>query len=534
MDDLLIRGGQVIDGTGTLAREADVAISEGRIVEVGDCAGREARRVIDASGQVVAPGFIDIHTHSDFTLPLNPLAESKIRQGVTTEVVGNCGYSTAPVLPGKAQVLQDYLGAGAPWLDYEPRSFGDYMDGWPATSVNTVMQVGHATLRLMTMGMEARSPTASELSHMESLLAEGLEAGALGMSTGLFTAPGNYAQSEELLGPSRSAEAARRDLRLACPGRGQPCVRRGARGHQHWRDGGCAGADCPPEAVGNGQLGAMCRRCLSVITEARERGVQLFCDQYPYTAGTNPLRNLLPVWVHEGGVEAMLQRLRDGEARERMRGDILQNGLTNFGRVDSWHAVRIAISPETPELAGQTVGQVAESRGIDQLDAACDILLEDKGHTRIVVTSMDEGDVQQILQSPMILVGSDGNSLAPYGVTSQGKPHPRFYGTFARVLGHYARDLGLLPLHTAIHKMTGGSATALRLVDRGTLEEGNWADVTIFNPDTVAEVATYDDPHQYATGISTVLVNGEVVIDGGEHTGALSGRVLRRGANGVG
>ena len=144
MDDLLIRGGHVIDGTGTLAREADVAISEGRIVVVGDCDGREARRVIDASGQIVAPGFIDIHTHSDFTLPLNPLAESKIRQGVTTEVVGNCGYSTAPVLPGKAQTLQDYLGAGAPWLDYEPRSFGDYMDGWPATSVNTVMQVGHA------------------------------------------------------------------------------------------------------------------------------------------------------------------------------------------------------------------------------------------------------------------------------------------------------------------------------------------------------------------------------------------------------
>ena len=533
MDDLLIRGGQVIDGTGTLAREADVAISEGRIVAVGDCDGREARRVIDASGQVVAPGFIDIHTHSDFTLPLNPLAESKIRQGVTTEVVGNCGYSTAPVLPGKAQALQDYLGAGAPWLDYEPRSFGDYMDGWPATSVNTVMQVGHATLRLMTMGMEARSPTASELSHMESLLAEGLEAGALGMSTGLFTAPGNYAQSEELLALAGVLK------------------QHGATYASHVRDEANHVFDAVREAISIGETAGVrvqiahlklsgtdnwgdVSSLLSVITEARERGVQLFCDQYPYTAGTNPLRNLLPVWVHEGGVEAMLQRLRDGEARERMRGDILQNGLTNFGRVDSWHAVRIAISPETPELAGQTVGQVAEARGIDQLDAACDILLEDKGHTRIVVTSMEEGDVQQILQSPMILVGSDGNSLAPYGVTSQGKPHPRFYGTFVRVLGHYARDLGLLPLHTAIHKMTGGSATALRLVDRGTLEEGNWADVTIFNPDTVAEVATYDDPHQYATGISTVLVNGEVVIDGGEHTGALSGRVLRRGANGVG
>ena len=230
----------------------------------------------------------------------------------------------------------------------------------------------------------------------------------------------------------------------------------------------------------------------------------------------------------------MLQRLRDGEARERIRGDILQDGLNNFGRVESWHAVRIAISPETPELAGQTVGQVSEARGIDQLDAACDILLADRGHTRIVVTSMAEEDVQEILRSPTVLVGSDGNSLAPYGTTGQGKPHPRFYGTFVRVLGHYVRDLGLLPLHTAVHKMTGGSAAALRLVDRGTLKEGNWADVTVFDPDTVAEVATYDDPHQYATGISTVVVNGEVVIDEAEHTGALPGRVLRRGANGVG
>ena len=199
MEDLLIRDGQVIDGNGTPARRADVAIRDGRITAVGDCEDREAQRGIDASGQIVAPGFIDIHTHSDFTLPLNPLAESKIRQGGTTEVVGNCGYSTAPVLPGKAEALQDYLRAGAPWLEYEPRTFAQYMEGFPSTSVNTVMQVGHATLRLMTMGLEARDPTASELSHMQQLLAEGLEAGALGLSTGLFTAPGNYARSEELL-----------------------------------------------------------------------------------------------------------------------------------------------------------------------------------------------------------------------------------------------------------------------------------------------------------------------------------------------
>ena len=198
MDDVLITGGQVIDGTGSPAVPADVAVLDGCIVVVGNCQGREARRIIDATHHVVAPGFIDIHTHSDFTLPLNPKAESKIRQGVTTEVVGNCGYSTAPALPEKVEALRDYLAAGAPWLEFRETSFGQYLDNFPATSVNTIMQVGHATLRLMAMGLEDRAPEADEMAEMVRLLEEGLEAGALGMSCGLFTAPGNYAGTEEL------------------------------------------------------------------------------------------------------------------------------------------------------------------------------------------------------------------------------------------------------------------------------------------------------------------------------------------------
>ena len=202
-------------------------------------------------------------------------------------------------------------------------------------------------------------------------------------------------------------------------------------------------------------------------------------------------------------------------------------------RVQSWGAVRISITPNQPDLAGQTVDQIAEARSIDPLDAACDVLLADAGHTRIVVTSMSETDVQEILRSPMVMIGSDGNSLAPYGITGQGNPHPRFYGTFARVLGHYARDLGLLTLPLAVYKMTGGSAAALGLVDRGLLREGFWADITVFDPQQIGEQATYDDPHQYATGVTTVLVNGTVVIDGGNHTEELPGRVLRRSSGGV-
>jgi N-acyl-D-aspartate/D-glutamate deacylase len=257
--------------------------------------------------------------------------------------------------------------------------------------------------------------------------------------------------------------------------------------------------------------------------------VRVDCDQYPYTAGSNPLRNLLPPWVQEGGMAAMLQRLGEPAARERVRAEIAAHGLNNFGRIPSWDAVRIAISPHQPEFAGRTIGDLARARAVDPLDAVCDYLIADRGHTRIVVESMAEEDVQEIVRSKDVLVGSDGTSLAPYGTTGQGKPHPRFYGTFPRVLGRYVRDLGLLSLPQGVYKMTAGSAAALGLKDRGLLREGYRADFTVFDPGVIADRATYEDPHQYAAGIGTVIVNGVVVIDRGEHTGALPGQVLRRG-----
>ena len=533
MDDILIRGAHVVDGSGTPGRLADIAIRDGRIVAVTTETGRQAHRVIDATGLVAAPGFIDIHTHSDFTLPLNPRAESKMRQGVTTEVVGNCGFSTAPALPGRVQMLRDYLAASAPWLDFRETTFTDYMDTFPATSVNTIMQVGHHTLRLMAMGHEDRAPHDDELRVMQELLAESLQAGALGLSSGLFTTPGGYATTDEMIAL------------------GHVLHRYGAGYASHIRDEANRVFEAVQEAI---TIGEQCdihvqiahlklsgtdnwggaANLLADIEAARQRGVRVDCDQYPYTTATNPLRNLLPTWVQAGGMEEMLERLAEADVRERLRQDIEAQGLNNFGRIPSWDDVRIAISPHQPDYAGQTIGDIARRRACDPLDAVCDYIMADQGHTRILITSMDEADVQTILRSPDILVGSDGTSLAPYGVTSQGKPHPRFYGTFARILGHYVRELGLLSLPQAIYKMTGGCAAALRLIERGVLREGYWADITLFDPQTIDDVATYDDPHQYARGISTVIVNGEVTIDAGEHTGALSGQVLRRGSGGVG
>ncbi len=527
MDDIAIRGGVVIDGTGAPGEERDVALRDGRIVAIEPSSTRPARRTIDARGQVVAPGFIDIHTHSDFTLPLNPRAESKIRQGVTTEVVGNCGFSVAPALPGRVDMLREYLAASAPWLPFCATTFAEYLDTFPPTSVNTLMQVGHNTLRLMTVGMANRPPTADELTQMQRLLAEALEAGALGLSSGLVPAPGGYSGSDEIL-------ALARVLR-----------QHGGAYASHIRDEANQVFEAVREAIAVGESTGVhvqiahlklsgldnwggAGRLLAESDAARQRGVQVDCDQYPYATGSNPLRNLLPSWVQEGGVPTMLERLRRADVRARVREDIARQGLNNFGAIASWDAVRIAVSPNQPQHAGQTLGDIARRGSADPLDTVCDYLLADQGHTRILVTSMAEPDVDQITGTPWVLVGSDGNSLAPYGVTSQGKPHPRFYGTFARVLGHCRRDRGLLSLPQAIRKMTGGSAAALGLVERGLLREGYHADVTVFDPAAIADRATYDEPHQYATGITTVIVNGALVIDGSEHTGALPGHVLRR------
>ncbi len=531
MHDLLIRGADVLDGTGAAAQRADVAVADGKIAAIGRALG-DARQTIAAAGLTLAPGFIDIHTHSDFTLPLNQRAEGKIRQGVTTEVVGNCGYSVAPALPGRSGELRNYLAASAPWLTFRDATFAEYVDAFPPTSVNTVMQVGHNTLRLMTAGMEHRAARPDEIAAMARLLEEALDAGALGLSSGLFTAPGSYANADEMIALGRVLR--RHDASYA----------------SHIRDEAAGVFAAVDEAA---HVGETCdvhvqiahlkisgtenwggaAKLLDRIEAARQRGVRVDADQYPYTSATNPLRNLLPVWLQDGGMAAMLDRLRDRALRRRVRDDIAAHGNASFGRLPSWDDVRIAVSPGHPELAGRTIGDLARERGADAVDAACDVVLADDGHTRVVLRSMAEPDVRTILAAPFVSIGSDGNSLAPYGVTGQGKPHPRFYGTFVRVLGEYVREQRVLSLPEAIRKMTGAPAAALGLRDRGLIREGHAADLALFDPATVADRATYDDPHRYAAGIQTVIVNGVVAVDRGEHTGALSGRVLRRDARGV-
>tara|TARA_B100000686_G_C16799028_1_gene984517 strand:- start:111 stop:1715 length:1605 start_codon:yes stop_codon:yes gene_type:complete len=526
-DKTVIQGGHVIDGTGIPGRETNIAVVDGLIVEVGPNIAVSEATVIDARKQVVAPGFIDIKTHSDWTLPIMPKAESKISQGVTTEVIGHCGYSCAPVLPGKSNELADYLSPSAPWIKFKTTTFTDYLAQYRALSVNTIHLVGHNTLRLMAMGMEDRTPTQKELDHMASMLVEALDAGALGMSSGLFTAPGSYSETEEMVTL------------------GKILAKRGARYFTHLRDEGNSVFDSIQETMEfANQVGTHVQivhvklsgidnwgnadKLLDLLADARNNGIPVDCDFYPYTAASNPLKNLFPPWLQEGGVERMIHQLGDNSIRERLRLEIKQSGLNNFGQIPDWDAVRISISPDAPQFEGRTISDIAKERGKEDFDVALDYIIEDRGQTRVLVNSIAEEDIIKFIKSSDIMIGSDGNSVSPEGITGKGRPHPRFYGTFPRVLGKYCRDEGHLLLHEAIFKMTGASAKALGLRNRGLIKPGYAADLTIFDPSTISDCSTYENPHQFCTGIAHVIVNGKTAFLDGEHTGTLAGKILSR------
>jgi N-acyl-D-amino-acid deacylase len=383
--DILIRGGLVFDGSGSAGIESDIAITGGRIASIGSKLAEPARKTIDAQGLAVAPGFIDIKTHSDFTLPINPKAESKVRQGVTTEIIGHCGYSVAPCLAGKVELLKDYLSPSAPWTPFRELSFPQYLDTFPATSVNAGMLVGHNTLRLMVMGMADRAPTKAELDAMLALLEDGLKAGALGMSSGLFTPPGSYTRPDEMHAFGRLLK------------------KYNAAYFTHLRDESNKVLEAVEEAIdvadtcgvhveivhfkcsGTDNWGKA-ETALKMIRDAKARGLDVDCDAYPYAAGSNPLKNLLPPWVQAGGVEAMIARLKLAETRTRLRSDIERDGLNNWGRIPSWDCVQISISPHLPQFAGRTILALANERQQDPVDTLADYLVDDQGATRVLVT----------------------------------------------------------------------------------------------------------------------------------------------------
>jgi N-acyl-D-amino-acid deacylase len=524
--DIKIEGGQLIDGTGAPQRRADVGISGDAIAAIGDLSREGAGRTIAAAGLAVTPGFIDVHSHSDWRLWGNRRAESKIRQGVTTEVVGNCGFSPAPVSDEFAGEMRGFALHLPPGMDFSWRSMADYLgryrDG--GVALNVAQLVGHGTVRLAAMGFARRAPTARELHTMERLMDESMAGGAYGLATGLIYAPGSYAATEEIVALARRAAAGGGFYASHIRGEGPTLLDAVTEAIRVGREGGLPVQVSHIKAAGRPNWGKV-TDALALIDAARAEGLDVMADVYPYTASSTTLRTLLPDWALEGGIEAMLGRLGDPSARARIRADLLGESAI-LTRGIGWEDIMIASAPSRPEAEGRRLSEIAASRNQDPLDAAVELLVAERGKGYMILFQLDEADLLRALGHSHVMIGSDGSSLAADGELASGKPHPRSYGTFPRVLARYVREQRVLSLETAVHKMTGLPARRLGLRDRGVLAVGAKADVVVLDPSAVQDVATYEDPHRYPGGIPHVLVNGRVVIDGGHHTGALPGQIL--------
>ena len=549
MFDLIIRGGRVVDGAGNPWFPADVAISGDRISEVGRLDGAEAEREIDASGKIVCPGFVDIHSHSDFIMAVDehmqilaPFPE----QGITTIVTGNCGYSPAPVNPATSAELASYTQflCGPPLPDAW-RSFGEYLDYLEANGVglNVVPMVAHGALRIHEVGFAGRGLTDHEHRAMRRQLEQALDEGAFGLSTGLLYAPGIFAPPEEI--EALAASLARYDAIYTSHIRGSsetllPATK------EVIKVGEVNGVRCQHshvEAFGR-QHWRKIDTVLSLHEDARRRGVDTGFDVIPYTAANTTLLAIFPPWALSGGVDALLGRLRDPEQRERIRRSIEEDQPGwpcwvegtwphNLVLATGWDNVQVmwVASTENSHLQGKSIAEIAASRDADPFDVAADLVLDEGGHAMALYIGVsgepgDDAGLETLLRHPAAAVETDAI------LTGQGVPHPAAHGAFPRVLGEFARDRRSFPMEEAIRKMTSLPAQRFGLRHRGLLRPGMFADIVVFDPDTVADHTTYDHPDAAPEGIERVLINGrEVVREGKLDRHALAGRVVRRGSS---
>jgi N-acyl-D-amino-acid deacylase len=528
MLDLKIEGAQVIDGTGALGSRADVGIRDDLIAAVGDLSGEPASATLWAAGRVLAPGFIDMHSHSDWRLWENRRAESKIRQGVTTEVVGNCGFSPAPVSREFLKELRGFALHVPKGMDFRWESVGEYLKAFDAegTALNVAQLVGHGTLRIAAMGFARRAPDGKELARMQRLMADAMEDGAWGLSTGLIYAPGSYAATEEIIEIARVAARHRGFYASHIRGEGATLLDAIREAIRVGREGDLPVQVSHIKAAGRPNWGKVAD-ALALIESARGEGLDVMADVYPYTASSTTLRTLLPDWALEDGVEAMLERLGKAEVRERIRHELAApvTGQSLLDRV-GWENIMISSCARRKDAEGKRLSEVAAARHMDPLDAAFELIVDEAGKGYMILFQLDEADLRRALAHPAVMIGSDGSSLALSGALATGKPHPRSYGTFPRVLGEYVRAQRVLGLPEAVHKMTGLPAKRLGLRDRGVIRSGAKADLVVFDPKRVADQATYEEPHRYPVGIEHVIVNGSIVIKDGQHTGSLPGKLL--------
>jgi len=497
--DWLFRNARVVDGTGNPWFEADVAVEDGRIAAIGHMPNAEADHIIDASGLVLAPGFIDVHTHIEETILEVPLGDNFVFDGVTTVVTGNCGGSKVDLEAWFAELEKEGLG------------------------LNVASLIGHNSVRREVLGMENRQATPEELEKMRELVAKAMKAGAVGLSTGLIYTPGTYAETGEIVELAKVASRYGGVYATHMRDEGEKIEEAIEEAIQIGRE-----ADLPVEIshfkIDNKLLWGSSVKTLAMIEKAREEGIDVVVDQYPYDRSSTSLYIVLPSWALAGGREKLKERLKDPETRAKIAAE-MEKLLREKGHEDYSYAMVARFEPE-PELEGKTISEINLLRGRKKT-LANEILtvleLINQGRPQMVYHSMSMEDVERIMRHPYTTVASDGGTR----VFGEGKPHPRSYGTNARVLARFVRDKKVLRLEDAIRKMTSLPARTFGFYDRGLIREGMAADLVLFDPELVEDRATFTDPHQYSTGFDLVLVNGVPVVEDGKLTGRRPGKVLR-------
>jgi N-acyl-D-amino-acid deacylase len=525
--DLVIANGTVLDGTGGPAMRLDLGIIGDTIAAVGPIAPEQGKHTLDAAGFHVAPGFIDVHTHSDSSIFAYPNADSRVRQGITTEVTGNCGSSAAPLEgpraeESRAEVLQEH-GVSVEWT-----AVGSYFETLEQIGVatNQAMLLGQGTLRENTVGLQNRSLSGDELTSVLRAVEEGLDQGAFGLSTGLEYTPGRYAPTGEIVALARLV--ARRGGLYASHIRNEEANLLAAvhEAIQVGRDAGVRVEISHLKAAGRPNW-AKQHAALDLIEAARSDGVDVMADAYPYTAYSTGLTIFMPAWALEGGWPQLAKRLENSTDRSRIRESYSSQIEVDPGDYDLI-VIASTRSEKNRHLVGMNLAQIGAEWDLAPVDAALRLVFEEEGRVSIIGHGMSPENVELVLSHPLVMIGSDGSSMAPTGRAAETRPHPRSYGTCPRVLSHYCRDRKIFDLTTAIKKMTSMAAAQVGLRDRGRIARGSKADLVVFDAAEVRDQATFDDPHQYPIGIRYVLVNGELVIDEGQHTGARPGMVLRR------
>ena len=529
--DLVIRNGRIIDGTGSPWYAGDLGIRAGKIAAIGHLEGAAARRTMDARGMVVAPGFIDMLGQSEATILVNPHLPSKIYQGITTEITGE-GGSIAPLTDAVVKldhVTWEHYGITPTW-----QTFAEYFARLrkQGMGINLASYVGATQVRRVVIGEDNRPPTPAELEHMKALVRAAMQDGAMGLSTSLQYAPAPYAKTEELI--ALATEAAKFGGIYA----------------SHIRDEGdgiLAALDeafrigrearIPVEiwhlkAAGKANWGRMLE-IVANIEQARKSGLDVGANTYAYTAWFNSFSAIIPPWAHEGGDQKLIERLKDPAMRARIRKEMetpKSDWNNEWQEVPGPEAILVCAvqNPKLFPLQGKNIAEIAKLWNKDPIDTVFDLLIEDEAFTEVAMGAMSEPDVTLALEQPWVSVCNDSQGTAPDGLLGKEHPHPRAYGTFPRILRKYVREEHKLTLEDAIRKFTALPAARMRLADRGVLKAGMWADIVVFDPDTIRDLATFENPNQLSEGMQFVLVNGVPVIDQGKMTNALPGKVLRR------